>query len=203
MSASFFSTSHTATALADGAGFDSQLLTGHEAGQASGTLPDAASFAKQILALVGLGSSLEGSAGSNASNKLIGGPAKSQDLVFVHLRPDVSEDSNGAQPSSSTAEVPSPSTSDTNLVEHAKASLLWLDALVAAVREVERRDSRVSARLFLVLVLSYHATAVRDSAKSKADSESEKSLGKGLLGFKPLQSYQQKDGEILTNIRSV
>ncbi|GAQ85167.1 hypothetical protein KFL_002220110 [Klebsormidium nitens] len=215
MSASFFSSSQSVKALASKAGFDSQLLTENQGGLDAGMLPDAASFAEQSLTLLGLATASERSAGSNVFNELTGSergsgdPAKSQDLVFVHLRPDVSEDSNGAQPSNRTDDAPSPSKSDQDLVESAKASLVWLDALVAAIRKLESRDSRIAARLYLVLVLSYHATAVTESGtsrESEAEPKSDKVLEsagapEGLLAFKPVQSYQQKEGQELTNIR--
>lgn len=212
MSASLFSNSTAVSGLGLEAGFNSVPLTLSQSGAPEGDLPDVVGFAAELLFSLGLlefperkATSVQTEEGDSA--------AKSQDLLLVHLRAEESEHRDSVENSVRTGDSSSASTSGKNsLPETTKRSIEWLDSLVGALRDHVRGDSKLAARLLLVVVLSYHVTAVHTGSEEGTGTsptlggcqgEEEPGMRQHLLALKPPQSYRQKDGKDVPNVRWV
>jgi hypothetical protein len=216
MSATLFSNSTAVSGLGLEAGFNSVPLTLSQSGAPEGDLPDVVGFAAELLFSLGLIDIPERKAASDQTDsktKEGDNAAKSQDLLLVHLRAEDSKHRDTAENSVRTGDSSSASTSGkASLPETTKRSIEWLDFLVGAVRDHVRGDSRLAARLLLVVVLSYHVTAVHTGSEEGTGTSPTSGGGPGkeetrmrqhLLALKPPQSYRQKDGKDLPNVRWV
>jgi hypothetical protein len=213
MSASLFSNSTAVSGLGLEAGFNSVPLTVSQSGAPERDLPNVVGFAAELLFSLGLLEFPERKA-TSVQTEEGGSAAKSQDLLLVHLRAEDSEHRDSAENSVRTGDSSSASTSGKNsLPETTKRSIEWLDSLVGALRDHVRGDSKLAARLLLVVVLSYHVTARNHTGSEEGTGTSPTSAGgpgkeetrmrQHLLALKPPQSYHRKDGKDLPNVRWV